>query len=151
MSKIEEIIREMAESVTDEYALELVDVEYVKEGGNWFVRIFIDKPEGITHEDCQAVSNKIGEQLDEKDPIPHAYILEVSSPGIERPLKKAQDFEHFKGHLIRITTYSPVNGKKEFVGELIGLVDGNISISIEGEEISIPMEVAAKVRLEAAF
>lgn len=151
MSKTEDIIREMAESVSNELDLELVDVEYVKEGGTWFVRIYIDKPDGITHDDCQDVSERIGILLDEKDPILHSYVLEVSSPGIERPLKKAEDYERFKGSKIRLSTYSPVNGKKEFAGKLGGLSEGNIIILVDGEELSLPLENAAKVRLEADF
>lgn len=147
--KTEDVLKDMAESVTGEFGLELVDVEYIKEGGTWFVRVFIDKPEGINHDDCQQVSEKLSDLLDEKDPIPHAYVLEVSSPGIERPLKKPQDFERFKGYKVRASTYFPVNGEKEFVGELVGLIDGNIVIDIAGNQLLLAHDAVAKIRLEA--
>lgn len=149
--KTEDIIREISQPLADSLGLELVDVEYVKEGSLWFLRIFIDKPEGVTHSDCQEVSHRLGELLDEKDPIPLSYILEVSSPGIERPLKKPGDYERFRGYKVRATTFSLVEGQKEFIGELEGLVDGKVQININGKKISLPLECVAKVRLEADF
>jgi len=149
--KVEDTVREMVEPVVASLDMEAVDVEYVKEGGAWFIRVFIDKPGGITHDDCQAVSERLSELLDEKDPVPHAYILEVSSPGIERPLKRPEDFVRFKGHKVRASTFSPVNGSKEFIGLLEGLEDGKISIDIHGKQVSLPVEAVARVRLEAEF
>lgn len=149
--KTEDIVREMTEPIVEFLGLELIDIEYIKEGGAWFLRIFIDKPEGITHDDCQAVSERVGVILDEKDPIPQSYILEVSSPGIERPLKKAADFERFRGHKVRASTFSPVNGQKEFIGELVGLEDGHVVINVKNQSVSLPMEYVARVRLEADF
>jgi ribosome maturation factor RimP len=149
--KTEDIVREMTEPIVEFLGLELIDIEYIKEGGAWFLRIFIDKPEGITHDDCQAVSERVGVILDEKDPIPQSYILEVSSPGIERPLKKAADFERFRGHKVRASTFSPVNGQKEFIGELVGLENGHVVINVKNQSVSLPMEYVARVRLEADF
>lgn len=149
--KVEDTVREITESVIGELGLELVDVEYVKEGSAWFLRLFIDKPEGITHDDCQAVSEKVGQLLDEKDPIPMAYVFEVSSPGIDRPLKKTGDFERFKGNKVRATTFAPIGGRKEFIGELLGLADDQVLIEIDGKQVALPMQQTAKVRLEADF
>ena len=149
--KVEDMVREITEPVIGELGLELVDVEYVKEGPAWFLRLFIDKPEGITHDDCQAVSAKVGHLLDEKDPIPMAYVFEVSSPGIDRPLKNPRDFERFKGNKVRATTFAPIEGRKEFIGELLGLVDDQVLIEIDGKQIALPMQQTAKVRLEADF
>lgn len=149
--RIEDIVREMSGPVITSLGMELVDIEYIKEGGSWFLRIFIDKPEGITHNDCQAVSERLGEFLDERDPIPQSYILEVSSPGIERPLKKSEDFVRFRGRKVRATTFSPVDGKKEFIGLLDGLEDGKILISIDEKKVALPLEAVAKIRLEADF
>ena len=149
--KIEDIVKDMTEPIVEALGLELVDIEYLKEGGSWFLRIFIDKPEGITHDDCQAVSERIGLILDEKDPIPQSYILEVSSPGIERPLKKPADFERFRGHKVRASIFSPVNGQKEFIGELVGLENGHVVINVKNQNVSLPLEHVARVRLEADF
>ncbi len=149
--RVEDIVTELSAPITESLGLELVDIEYVKEGATWFLRIYIDKPEGITHDDCQAVSIRLGELLDQKDPIPQSYVLEVSSPGIERPLKKPADFVRFRGHMVRATTFAPVNGQKEFVGLLEGLEDGNILISVDDRQVTLPGESVAKVRLEPAF
>lgn len=149
--KIEEIVGELTEPIAKSLGLELVDVEYIKEGGSWFLRIFIDKPAGITHDDCQAVSERIGLILDEKDPIPQSYILEVSSPGIERPLKKPGDFVRFRGHKVRASTFSPVNGQKEFVGELVGLENEQVVMNVKNQTVTLPLEQVARVRLEADF
>ena len=149
--KTEDIVKDMTEPIVEALGLELVDIEYLKEGGSWFLRIFIDKPEGITHDDCQAVSERVGQILDEKDPIPQAYILEVSSPGIERPLKKPEDFERFHGHKVRASTFSPVNGQKEFIGELVGLENNHVVINVKNQNVSLLLEHVARVRLEADF
>ena len=149
--RIEDIVSELSGPVIDSIGLELVDVEYVKEGATWFLRIYIDKPEGITHDDCKAVSERLGELLDKKDPITQSYVLEVSSPGIERPLKKPADFVRFRGHMVCATTFAPVDGQKEFTGLLEGLEDGNILISIDNRQVTLPKESVAKVRLEAGF
>lgn len=149
--KLEDMVRETAEPIVEILGLELVDIEYIKEGGSWFLRIFIDKLEGVTHDDCQAVSERVSAILDEKDPIPQSYILEVSSPGIERPLKKPTDFERFRGHKVRASTFSPVNGQKEFVGELVGLENGHVVINVKNQSVALLLEHVAKVRLEADF
>jgi ribosome maturation factor RimP len=94
--KIEDIAAEIALPIVEKYKFELVDVEYLKEGSNWYLRVFIDKEGGITIDDCQLVSEEISDELDKADPIKQSYFLEVSSPGIDRPLKKEKDFEKFK-------------------------------------------------------
>ncbi|AQS59341.1 ribosome maturation factor RimP [Desulforamulus ferrireducens] len=131
--------------------LELVDVEYVKEGGNWYLRIFIDKLGGVDLDDCQAVSEKIDTLLDELDPIPQAYFLEVSSPGLERPLKKPADFERFKGHLVNITTYAPINGTKSFTGKLMDYTPEGIQLEVKGNTILLPHQQVASSRLAVEF
>ena len=149
--KTEDIVKAFSEPITGSLDLELVDVEYVKEGATWFLRVYIDKPEGVTHDDCQAVSERLGEVLDENDPVPHSFVLEVSSPGIERPLKKAEDFIRFRGSKVRVSTFAPVDGTKEFVGLLEGLEDGNIKLNVDSRPVSLPSKSVAKVRLEADF
>lgn len=145
------LVEKIAVPIVEGHGLELVDVEYVKEAGNWYLRIFIDKPEGISHDECQVVSENIGNVLDEQDLIPQNYFLEVSSPGLDRPLKKDKDFERYEGRKIRVHTFAPWNGKKEFMGLLAGLRENEIILSTDGETLAIPRDKAAIVRLEVEF
>ncbi|ABO50479.1 protein of unknown function DUF150 [Desulforamulus reducens MI-1] len=146
-STVVEKVTEAVAPIVEEAKLELVDVEYVKEGGNWYLRIFIDKPGGIELDDCQGVSEKIDTLLDEIDPVPQAYFLEVSSPGIERPLKKPQDFEKFNGHLVNITTFAPINGSKNFIGKLLDYNEEGIHLEIKGKQVVLPHQQVATARL----
>lgn len=150
-NKVAVKIEEMVAPVAERMGVELVDVEFVKEGGRWFLRIFIDKPGGVGLDDCQAVSEQVDRLLDEKDPIEHSYTLEVSSPGIERPLKKQSDYERFKGHLVSITTYAPLNGQKRFTGHLTDASQSGIVLDIKGSQMNIPMEQVASARLAVEF
>ena len=109
---------ELLEPIVTGFGFELVDVEYVKEAGTWYLRAYIDKPGGITVDDCEAVSRKFSDVLDEKDYIEDTYIFEVSSPGLGRPLKKDKDFQRSLGEEVEIRTYRPIDRQKEFVGEL---------------------------------
>src|SRR5690606_31617296 len=110
-----------------------------------------DKPGGITIDDCQAVSLVLDKKLDEEDPIRGSYSLEVSSPGLERPLKKAKDFQRFAGRLAEIRTYSGVYGRKKFKGILQGLRDNQVLLEFEGEVIEIPLDLIAKANLALEF
>lgn len=149
--KVTEIIEEMATPIVEEEQLELVDVEYKKEGANWFLRVFIDKAGGVDIDDCGRVSEKLSELLDEVDPIPNAYFLEVSSPGAERPLKKPADYERSIGKNVYITTYEPVDGQKVFEGKLAAY-DG-ISLTVEEAKSSktLPVDAIASARLAVIF
>lgn len=149
--KIVDLVEEMALPVVQEAGLELVDVEFVKEGGRWYLRIFIDKPGGIDIEDCRYVSERLDKLLDEKDPIPQSYALEVSSPGIERPLKKRDDYNRFAGRLANITTFVPYQGKKKFNGRIKGLRENDVVLEINGSELLIPLKHVASARLEVEF
>lgn len=142
-----EIVRQLTIPVVEEAGMELVDVEFLKEGGSWFLRIFIDKPEGISHEDCRYVSEKVSSLLDLRDPIAHSYTLEVSSPGIERPIKKIEDFNRFAGRRALISTFAPVNGQKKFCGLLMGTREDQVLMDIDGEELFIPLGQIASARL----
>ncbi|MDO7787046.1 ribosome maturation factor RimP [Desulforamulus aquiferis] len=146
-----ETIKAAIEPVINELNLELVDVDYVKEGGNWYLRVFIDKLGGVDLDDCQTASEKVDVVLDELDPISQAYFLEVSSPGIERPLKKPADFERFKGHLINVTTYAPIDGNKSFKGKLIGYSENGVEMEVEGKSVLLPAEQVAGARLAVEF
>lgn len=144
--KVEDIVTELAEPIVGALSYELVDVEFLKEGANWYLRVYIDKPGGIVIDDCQAVSEQLSDKLDELDPIKQSYILEVSSPG-ERPLKKERDFERFKGEIVEVKLYQPINGKKVYEGELLGLIDDKVKIKTdEGVTLSFDRKDTALVR-----
>lgn len=152
MSKsVAEEVLQLATPITESRGLELVDVEYNKEGEDWILRVFIDKEGGVSLADCQEVSRDLEGQLDAVDPIDKSYLLEVSSPGLDRPLKDRADFERFAGRLIDISTYAPVNGTKEFTGKLLGLENENIKIEVDGEELAIPQNKVAKTKLAVEF
>jgi ribosome maturation factor RimP len=137
--KVEDIVSELALPIISEHGFELVDVEFVKEGSNWYLRIYIDKPSGITIDDCQVVSEELSDKLDSVDPIKQSYFLEVSSPGLDRPLKKESDFVKYKGELVEVRLFKPINGKKVFEGELEGLKDNKIVIK-QGETGALEFE-----------
>lgn len=119
--------------IVDELGFELVDVEYVKEGSTWYLRTYIDKPGGITIDDCEVVSRRLSDILDEKDYINDAYIMEVSSPGLGRPLKKEKDFKRSMGEEVEIRTYRMVDKKKEFTGILVAYDAETVTIEFEDE------------------
>ncbi len=149
--RVVDIISEMAQPIVDALSFELVDVEFVKEGANWYLRIYIDKAGGIGIDDCQRVSQELSDKLDEIDPIKQSYILEVSSPG-ERPLKKARDFERFKGEAVEVKLFQPLNGKKIFVGELLGLSGDVFEIKTDdGVAMSFDRKDTALVRRVIRF
>ena len=141
----------MARPIVEELGLSLWDVEFVKEGGSWYLRIFIDKPAGIDHEDCRFVSESIDTLLDEKVPVGHSYTLEVSSPGIERPLKKTADFVRFTGHNIAISTFAPIDGQKKFTGCLKDVLPEGITVEVNNKAIQIAFEQIASARLAVVF
>ena len=147
-----EIVTDIALPIVEGFGFELVDVEFVKEGSNRFLRIFIDKPGGITIDDCQAVSEKVSDRIDEADPIAQSYFLEVSSPGLDRPLKKDRDFERYKGEAVELKVYKPINGKKDFEGILEGLYDGRIFITDDkGNRLGFDRDSVAVIRRAIKF
>ncbi|BAE84310.1 ribosome maturation factor RimP [Desulfitobacterium hafniense] len=147
MEQVEAIIA----PVITEQGLELVDVEYVKEGAHWYLRIYIDKEGGVDIDDCTNVSHLVSEVLDKHDPIAQAYMLEVSSPGLERPLKKDEDFERFTGKLVRVLTKEAYQGYKEFTGYLVGLIEDDIVLEYEKEKMAIPRAIVDKANLTFEF
>ena len=122
------VVQNLLAPIMQETNFELVDVEFIKEGQNWVLRIFLDKEGGIAIDDCELVSRKLEKILDEKDPIEQAYMLEVSSPGIDRPLKKDSDYEKYAGEIVDIRLYKAINKQKEYQGTLVGLTDGVVTI-----------------------
>lgn len=150
--KITDIVYKLSEPITSELELELVDVEYVKEAGNYVLRVYIDRENGVTLDDCQNVSSKLSALLDEKDPISDSYTLEVSSPGIDRPLKKDSDFVRFAGRKVDVSTYAPIYGKKKkFTAQLVNLCDNEVVLSVDEELIEIPRDQIAQIRLAVEF
>ena len=129
----------------------LWDVEYVREGGEWFLRLYIDKDGGVDIDDCEAVSRAVDPVLDEKDPIPESYRFEVCSAGLERVLKRPSDFERFLGEPVLVKLYRPKNGQKEFPGVLKGYAGGAVTIDMNGTELTFEKPEVALVRLRVEF
>jgi ribosome maturation factor RimP len=150
-SNIEGVVERMLLPYLENSGFELVDVEYVKEGNNWFLRVFVDKEGGIDIDDCGRISEYLSERLDESDPIADAYFLEVSSPGAERPLKKPQDFVQAIDKHVFVTTYETVNGLMEFEGKLISASDTELVIQIGKKQQVIPVDKMASARLAIVF
>lgn len=149
--KIKAIVEQMVMPYLDENGFELVDVEYVKEGSNWFLRVFVDKDGGIDIDDCGRISEYLSEKLDAEDPIPSAYFLEVSSPGAERPLKKPEDIRKAVGKDVFVTTYEPVEGLKEFEGRLLSFDNEELTVVVGKREYAIPYNKVASARLAIIF
>lgn len=154
MAKREEIEKrteELVLPIIEENRFELVDVEYVKEGGTFYLRIYADKEKGITVEDCERISRALSDRLDEEDFIEDSYILEVSSPGLGRPLKKEKDFARSIGKEVEIRLYKPLDHEKEYTGILKAFDKTKVTIETEGEEKTIPKEQIALIRLAFTF
>ena len=142
-------LRELAEPVVSSEGMELVDLEYRREGAGWVVRLYIDKPGGITHDDCKEISQLFGARLEVEDRIPHRYTLEVSSPGLDRVLRKPSDFERFAGRPVRITTERPLDGRRRFQGRLEGMQEDRVVLMTDvGERVALPLEWIAQARLK---
>ncbi|MDT0122311.1 ribosome maturation factor RimP [Paenibacillus sp. RRE4] len=150
-TNIKSTVEEMIQPYLNEQGFELVDIEYVKEGSNWFLRVYVDKEGGIDIDDCVLISEKLSAKLDENDPIPSVYFLEVSSPGAERPLKKAGDVAKAVGKNVFVTTYEPVNKLKEFEGKLLSFDNGELVIETGKKQHTISYEKVASARLAILF
>lgn len=138
--------------ILEEKALELVDVEYVKEAGTWYLRCYIDKPGGVTIQDCEAVSRLFSDRLDEEDFIEESYIMEMSSPGLDRPLKKDKDFERCLGKDVEVHTFAPIEKQKMFIGVLKAYGPDTLTIEEEtGKERVFARKDAALVRQAVVF
>ena len=151
MSKITDTVLALAQPVVEAEGCEIWDVEYVKEAGAWYLRVYIDKAGGVSIDDCEAVSRALDPVLDEADPIPTSYIFEVSSAGVERELKRPRDFEKFLGSQVEVRHYQPVEGAKAHTGTLRGYADGAVSIEINGAEKTYQKAQVAQVRLSVTI
>lgn len=145
--KVDQKVEKLFTPLLKNLGYEIVAVEYVKEGREWYLRFFIDKPKGITIDDCELVSRKIEEVLDASDVIQGSYILEVSSPGIERPLKKDEDFLKYQGELVQINTFKPLDGQKIFKGQLKASSAEEICLLVGNREIKIPRTAVSNAHL----
>lgn len=144
-----EIVRDIAKPIADSLGLDLWDVRFIKEGTQWYLRIFIDKKEGISIEDCEAMSRAIDKPLDDVDPINQSYCLEVCSPGIERELVRDEHFERFIGAGIKIRLIrANSEGKKELYGKLLNISGNIVQIESEGQSINIDKKDTASIRLD---
>lgn len=150
-STIKTAVEAMVQPYLNDNGFELVDIEYIKEGSNWFLRIFVDKEDGIDIDECGRISEYVSEQLDNNDPISGAYFLEVSSPGAERPLKKPEDVSKAVGKYVFLTTYEPIDGSKEFEGTLLSFDGETVLISVGKKEHVIPYNKVAGARLAIQF
>ena len=152
MSKLTDKVWALAEPVVTKNGCEIWDVEYVKEAGQWFLRLYVDKPGGaVGIDDCEAISRELDKLLDEADPIPESYVFEVSSAGAERQLKRESDFERFMGSETEVRLYKPENGVKAFVGRLCGYDSGDVELEIDGEARRFEKKNIAAVRLHVSF
>ncbi|MBP2017666.1 ribosome maturation factor RimP [Symbiobacterium terraclitae] len=154
--RLEELVEEVAAPHAAALGLELVGVELVKEGANRYLRVYIDKEGGVGFDDCEALSRVVDARLDEILPDPPYEFFEVSSPGLERPLKREEDFARYAGHKVAVTTYAPVDGQKSFVGELIGLIDGRVTLRLtegksQGQTVALDRKQVASARLHVDF
>lgn len=145
-------IREIAERVALSEGIEIVDVDYLGGGRNRMIRVYIDKPRGVTHADCELISRQVGTILDVEDFVPGPYRLEVSSPGLDRKLVKPADFERFAGRKARIRLRQPVDGRRHFTGRLSGCESGNIAVEVgPGTVVCFPFEDVEQARLVVEF
>ena len=147
MSKISDKVEALARPVVEEEGCKLWIVEYIKEAGTWYLRVYIDKDGGVGITDCEAISRKLDPILDEADPVPGSYVFEVGSAGAERELKRPSDFEQFIGSEVEVKLYQPHEGRKTLVGTLDGYSDGNITVS--GTELK--KEQIAQVKLHVTI
>ncbi|MCY4262465.1 MAG: ribosome maturation factor RimP [Candidatus Dadabacteria bacterium] len=150
--KLEKAICEVLHPIVEENSCELVDIKYMRERGGRILRIFLDKEGGITVDDCANVSRELSVVLDAYDIMPqHSYTLEVSSPGLRRPLKRHSDYERFKGRKVKIKTTDPVEDRKIFSGTLLGMEGEMILMEVDGRSYSVPLASVSRANLEIDF
>lgn len=151
MKKVTEITAELAQPFVEAAGCTLWDVEYVREGGTWYLRVYIDNPEGVTIDQCEAVSRPLSDALDEKDPIPGSYILEVGSAGADRALKKPEHFTQFMGSEVEVHLYRARDGAKVFHGTLTGYDKGDVTIDTGDHPMTFQKKEISLTRLYITF
>lgn len=151
MAKVTDAVAQLALPYVEAAGCTLWDVEYVKEAGEWFLRVYIDKADGVSIEDCEAVSRPLSDKLDEADPIEGSYTLEVSSAGADRVLKKPEHFAQFTGSEVDVRLYRAREGRKELTGVLKGYDNGNVTVELPGGDVTLEKKDVAQVRLHVSF
>lgn len=152
MSRITDSVTELAKPVVEQAGCTLWDVEYVREAGTWYLRVFIDKEGGVSIDDCEAISRALDPILDEADPVPDSYVFEVGSAGAERELKRPGDFQQFTGSEVELRLYQPLEGSKSFVGTLKSYdEDGTVTITVGKKDMSFTRAQTAQVRLHVSI
>ena len=151
MKKVTEIVAELAAPVVEEFGCRLWDTEYVREAGQWYLRLYLDKDGGVDILDCENVSRKVSDLLDAADPIEGSYVLEVGSAGADRALKKPEHFAAYLGEQVDVKLYRPRDGRKEFTGALKRYDDGDVTLDVNGEEEQFTKKEIALVRLHIEF
>ncbi len=151
MAKVTELVAQLAAPVVQEAGCELWDVEYVREAGEWFLRLYLDKDGGVDIMDCEKVSRAVSDLLDEADPIEGSYTFEVSSAGAERTLKRPGDFQRFMDSPVLVKLYKARDGRKEFSGYLAGYNDGDITLTVGKDTMTFPKNEVALCRLRIEF
>ena len=151
MAKVSDLTAALAGPTAAENGCTLWDVEYVKEAGDWYLRVYIDKEGGVSIQDCEAVSRPLSDALDEADPIEGSYILEVSSAGADRALKKPEHFRRFLGSQVDVKLYRAREGRKELTGTLLGCENGDVTLALSGEPVVLEKKDVAQVRLHVSF
>jgi len=149
--KVIKIVEDLVTPILENEGLELVEVEFQREVRGWVLRVFIDKEGGVTLDDCTNVSQQLSAILDVEDPIDTSYTLEVSSPGLTRPLKRTKDYEKAIGRLVKIKTFQKIEGRKRFKGVLLGLKEDGVRLKIDDQILEIPFKDIAKANLEYDF
>lgn len=151
MSKITDFVSELARPVVEDEGCTLWDVEYVREAGQWYLRVFIDRDGGVSINDCERISRRLDPMLDEADPIPDSYVFEVGSAGAERELKRPSDFQHYIGSEVELRLYKPENGQRVFVGTLVEYSDGNVTVAVGGNDMTFEKSKVALVKLHVTI
>jgi len=146
--KLLQEVRQVVEPILESQEFELVDLEYQRESQGWVLRIYLDRQGGVSLDDCAGISHEVGAVLEVKDLIPSAYILEVSSPGLTRPLKKPEDFNRFRNQMVKIKLYEPLDGRRNFKGTLLGLEGDRVRVEAEQQVYELPLQRIAKANLE---
>jgi len=144
-------VKDIATPILLDEGMELVEIEYRREAKGWVLRLYIDKEEGVSIDDCTHISQEIGRSLDVENFISAPYTLEVSSPGLTRPLKNRKDFTKYLNHLIKVKTFDPIENRRRFKGRLLGISENRIEIEVDGGIIHIPLANVAKANLEIDF
>ena len=147
MAKVTDVVAALAAPIVEQAGCTLWDVEYIKEAGEWFLRVYIDREGGVDITHCEAVSRPLSDLLDEADPIQNSYTFEVSSAGLDRVLRKPEHYEACKGQLVDVKLYRPMEGRKEYTGTLNGFVDGNVTV----DNKTFEKKDVAQVRLHVTF